>query len=51
MSALARIAGPVVGLSLLEYGPEIPSWCGAGIVLVSCLLILTLRKAPAHHAG
>jgi MFS family permease len=54
MSALARILGPVAGLSLLKVGeqrPEIgmalPYWVGAGLMLAGALMVLALRGQPA----
>jgi MFS transporter, DHA1 family, tetracycline resistance protein len=45
MSALARILGPVVGLSLQKFDVALPYWIGAGIMGLSLFLIATLRGA------
>jgi len=45
MSALARILGPVVGLSLQKYDIALPYWIGAGLMGVSLFLIAALRGA------
>ncbi len=45
MSALARILGPVVGLSLQKYDVALPYWIGAGLMAVSLLMIARLRGA------
>ena len=54
MSALARILGPVAGLSLLRVGEQrpalgvaLPYWVGASLMLVGVLLVLMLRSKPA----
>ncbi len=51
MSALARILGPVAGLSLMKVGklrPELgialPYWAGAGLMLVGLLMVMSLRN-------
>ena len=44
VSALARIAGPAVGLPLFELGRTVPYWSGAGLMAVGVLLVLTLRS-------
>lgn len=43
MSALARILGPVLGLSLNDVNITLPYWTGAGIMAVGVLLTLGLR--------
>lgn len=45
MSAMARILGPVVGMSLLDYGAAWPYWFGAGLMGFAGLMIATLRGA------
>lgn len=47
MSALARILGPVVGLSLQKYDVALPYWVGAGLLAVSLLMITQLSGAMA----
>ena len=50
MSALARILGPVVGVTLFKLGqkrPELgvalPYWVGAGLMLVGVVMVVALR--------
>lgn len=45
ISSLARILGPVVGLSLQKSDVALPYWFGAGLMAVSAFLVLTLRGA------
>jgi MFS family permease len=45
MSALARILGPMTGLSLLKFDAALPYWVGAALMGVSVLMIATLRGA------
>src|SRR5262249_32029680 len=45
ISSLARILGPVVGLSLQKSSIALPYWVGAGLMGLSVLMILTLRGA------
>ncbi|WP_417851613.1 MFS transporter [Thalassoglobus sp.] len=45
LSSLARILGPMVGLTIEETYPFGPYWTGAGVMLVSGLLFLMLRTA------
>ncbi len=56
VSALARIAGPVVGLSLQDYGASMPYWVAAGTMVLAWLMTWTLRstnrsKLPTTHAA
>lgn len=51
LSSLARILGPVIGLTIEDRYPSGPYWTGAGIMLISGLLFLLLRQAvPAPNA-
>lgn len=45
MSALARILGPVLGLSLQKWDIAWPYWMGAALMAASVLMIGTLRGA------
>ena len=47
MSAMARILGPFVGLTLFDLGKNhaLPYWCGAGLMLLSLIAVLRLRSA------
>ncbi|MDB4731314.1 MFS transporter [bacterium] len=45
LSSLARILGPVVGLTLEARYPSGPYWTGAGVMLLGGILFLTLKKA------
>lgn len=56
MAALARILGPVAGLSMFSVGEKreaigvgLPYWVGAGLMLLGVLMVLTLRspRTPA----
>jgi MFS family permease len=46
MSALARILGPTLGLTLSDNSILRPYQVGAGLMLVSVLMTLALRKSP-----
>lgn len=46
VAALARIAGPVIGLSVKGYGTSVPYWVGAGIMVLAWLMTWTLRSVP-----
>lgn len=50
MAALARILGPVLGLTLNKYNVTWPYWCGAGIMAVGILLTLGLRDGNLDEA-
>jgi MFS family permease len=57
MSALARIAGPLLGVSLFKFGekrPDIgvvlPYWVGAGLMLLGVLLVLLLKEPVTNSA-
>ena len=43
-AALARILGPVVGLSLKSRDISTPYWFGAGVMCLACLMTWTLRS-------
>jgi MFS family permease len=45
MAALARILGPVAGLSLQDYDAALPYWIGAGLMAASIALIRSLNGA------
>ena len=54
MSALARILGPVVGVTLFKLGQEqpelgvaLPYWMGAGLMLVGVGMVVALRFEQA----
>jgi MFS family permease len=47
MSALARILGPLLGLSLHSYNIALPYWVGAGLMGLSGLMIVPLSGAMA----
>lgn len=44
MSALARILGPILGLTLNDIDITLPYWAGAGIMAFGVLLTLGLRR-------
>ena len=46
VSAVARILGPVVGLSLFAKSATWPYWGGAAVMAFSVLLVFSLRSAP-----
>ncbi|MFM9963857.1 MAG: MFS transporter [Planctomycetaceae bacterium] len=53
MSALARIAGPLLGMWLFRLDKEQPAksvaypyWIGAGLMLLGVVLVLSLRSQP-----
>lgn len=45
MSSLARILGPVAGLSLQHYGLGLPYWVATGIMAVGVVMVLGLHSA------
>jgi MFS transporter, DHA1 family, tetracycline resistance protein len=45
MSSLARILGPLLGLSLQDYGIAWPYWAAAGLMAVCVVLVCGLRHA------
>ncbi len=45
VSSLARILGPIAGLSLLEYGRSLPYWMATGLMAVGLLMVFGLRSA------
>lgn len=52
LSSLARILGPVIGLSMERTYPYAPYWTGAGVMLLGGLLFLTLKRAvPQIESG
>jgi MFS family permease len=53
-SALARILGPLVGLTLFYLRPHehgLPYWFGAGLLVAVFLLVLWLPRVPDAEAG
>ena len=44
ISALARIAGPAVGIPLFGLGLTVPYWTGAALMAVGVLMMLSLRS-------
>ena len=44
MSALARIAGPVAGLSLQTWGLAMPYWIGAAMMALGIMLVIRLKS-------
>jgi DHA1 family tetracycline resistance protein-like MFS transporter len=53
MSALARIAGPVIGMLLLgekKEHIEWPYWCGAAMMVVGLLFVTLLRDKAADNS-
>ncbi len=57
MSALARIAGPLLGVWLfkldkqqLESSVVLPYWAGAGLMLLGVVMVLSLRSQPTKSA-
>ena len=56
MSALARIAGPLLGVWLFKLDKEhpensvvLPYWVGAGLMLLGVLLVAALREKPGQN--
>ena len=45
MSSLARILGPIAGMSLQKYDLSLPYWSAAGLMAVGVLMVLGLRSA------
>ena len=45
VSSLARILGPIAGLSLLEYGRSLPYWMATGLMAVGLVMVFGLRSA------
>ena len=50
LSSLARILGPVVGLTITKNYPTGPYWLGAAVMLVSGMLFFTLKNAVSQPA-
>jgi MFS transporter, DHA1 family, tetracycline resistance protein len=46
IAAIARIFGPVAGLTLLQHSLTLPYWCGAGVMALSVFLVSALRSSP-----
>lgn len=55
ISSLARILGPLVGLSLLDVSPNspgLPYWGAAAVMAVCAVLVMGLRGSySSHHAA
>lgn len=49
VSALARIAGPVVGLSLQDRNVALPYWSAAALMAISTLLVIRLKSTIKPH--
>ena len=43
LSALARILGPMLGLTLEEVGSTLPYWSGAGLMVLGAVLVFLIR--------
>ena len=50
VSSLARILGPIAGLSLLEYGRSLPYWMATGLMAVGLLMVFGLHSAGARSS-
>ncbi len=50
VSSLARILGPIAGLSLLEYGRSLPYWMATGLMAVGLLMVFGLRSAGTRSS-
>ena len=46
IAAVARILGPVAGITLFSHGETLPYWGGAAVMAFSVLLVSSLRSAP-----
>jgi MFS family permease len=46
VAAIARILGPVVGITLFSKASTWPYWGGAGVMAFSVLLVSALRSGP-----
>ncbi|MEZ5941348.1 MAG: MFS transporter [Planctomycetaceae bacterium] len=49
VSAMGRIVGPVIGLSLQKSGIAIPYWVAAGIMVLAWLMTWTLPSRSSAH--
>ncbi|MEZ6066562.1 MAG: hypothetical protein R3B90_12835 [Planctomycetaceae bacterium] len=47
MSAMARIAGPVVGIPLVKLDPRYPYWSAAAVMLLGIVLVSAMRGDSA----
>lgn len=48
VSAMARILGPWLGMTIFERGTTLPYFCGAGVMLLGLVCVSTLKSpAPA----
>lgn len=51
VSAMARILGPWLGMTLFEHGTTLPYWCGAGVMALGLGCVSTLGSAPTTQAA
>lgn len=58
MSALARIAGPLLGVWLFKLDKQqpansvvLPYWVGAGLMLLGVVLVLSLKRPTSPHSN
>ena len=45
LSSLARILGPMLGLTLTDYNNVLPYVCGAGLMAAGSLLVMRLGRS------
>jgi MFS family permease len=52
LSSLARIAGPVLGIRLFAYSPQVPLWSAAAVMALAALLtVAAARTGRDYESG
>jgi MFS family permease len=51
LSSLARIAGPVLGIRLFAYSPQVPLWSAAVIMAVAALLTVAAARTGVDYGA
>jgi MFS family permease len=51
LSSLARIAGPVLGIRLFAFSPQVPLWSAAALMALGALLTIWAVRAGRDFTG
>ncbi len=51
LSSLARIAGPVLGIRLFAYAPQVPLWSAAAIMACAALLTVAAARTGVDYGS
>ncbi len=51
LSSFARIAGPVLGIRLFAYSPQVPLWSAAAVMALAALLTISAVRAGRDFGG